>query len=28
MVFAAPGKLSEKIVNSDWWVQIGDWDGF
>jgi hypothetical protein len=28
LVFAAPGKLSEKIVNSDWWVQIGDWDGF
>ena len=26
MVFAKPGKLSEKVLNYDWRVQIGDWD--
>ena len=27
MVFAKPGKMSEQVINNDWWVQIGDWDG-
>ncbi len=28
MVFAKPGDLSEKVIRSDWRIQIGDWDGF
>jgi hypothetical protein len=28
MVCATPGKLSEKAINNDWRIQIGDWDGF
>ena len=26
MVYAAPGKISQEAVNSNWWVQTGDWD--